>query len=225
MRVSAVATTRNLLGPLVRTAYRIYVSGAHHVPSHGGLLLIANHPGIADATLLGAAAPRPVRVVSEAGALAGAWSLLSAATGRIVVSSDEDAPAALRQAVAAIDAGEAVGMFPEGRLPSVDDPGRAAILGPAYVQVRTGAKVVPVALLGSHGRRPTDPPAPRSTVDVVFGEAFRLPAPIDPLSRAAIVDVAESLRQRLADHVMTARARTGRVAVDDPSAPRKDGAP
>ena len=65
----------------------------------------------------------------------------------------------------------------------------------------------------------------RDDVDVVFGEAFRLPAPADPLSRAAIVDVAESLRQRLADHVTTARARTGRVAVDDPSAPRKDGAP
>lgn len=225
MKFSAVATTRNLLGPLVRTAYRIYVSGAHHVPARGGLLLIANHPGIADATLLAAAAPRPVRVVSEAGALGGAWSMLSVATGRIVVSGDEGAPTALRQAIAAIADGEAVGMFPEGPLPSIDEPHRAASLGPAYVQVRTGAVVVPVALLGSHGRRPTDPPAPRSAVDVVFGEPFGLPAPADPLSRAAIVDVAETMRQRLADHVMTARARTGRVAFDESAAPRKDGAP
>lgn len=225
MRISAVATTRNLLGPLVRTAYRVRVAGAHHVPPRGALLLIANHPGIADATLLAAAAPRPVRVVSDAGPLAGAWSVLSVATGRIVISGDEDAPAALRQVIAALGEGEAVGMFPEGPLPSVDQPGRVAALGPAYAQVRTGAAVLPVALLGTHGRRPTDPPAPRSIVDVVFGEPCDVPAPADPLSRAAVIDVAETMRQRLTDHLITARARTGRVAVDDPWAAREDDVP
>ena len=224
MKVSAVATTRNLLGPLVRAAYRINVTGAHHVPLKGGLLVIANHPGIADATLLAAAAPRPVRVVSEAGALAGAWTALSAATGRIVVAGEDDAADALRQAIACVDVGEAVGMFPEGRLPTVDEPQRSATTGAAYVQVRTGVPVVPVALLGTHGRRATDPPAPRSVVDVVFGEPFWPPAPADSLSRAGILDVSEALRQCLADHVATSRARTGRVGVDGPAAAGQDGA-
>jgi len=223
MSFSGVATTRNLLGPLVRAAFRVHVTGAHYLPSHGGVLLIANHPGIADATILTAAAPRPVRVVSEAGALAGAWTALSAATGRIVVGEEDDAFDALRTAVEAVAAGDAVGMFPEGRLPSVDEPHRVAAMGAAYVQVRTGVPVVPVALLGTHGRRPTDPPAPRALIDVVFGQAFRLPAPADPLARGSIVDVAELLRQHLADHVATARARSGRVGLEELPTTRKDG--
>lgn len=223
MKISAVATTRNLLGPLVRAAFRIQVTGAHHVPTSGGLLLIANHPGIADATLLAAAAPRPLRVVTDAGAFAVAWSAVSAASGRIVVADESDASEALRVACDVIGHGEAVAMFPEGTLPSVDRPDRTAALGPAYVQVRTGVPVVPVAVLGTHGRRPTDPPAPRSVVDVVFGEAFVPSAPTDACARAAIVDVAEVLRQRLADHVATARARTGRAEVGGAVPTGQDG--
>ncbi|MBM3689834.1 MAG: hypothetical protein FJW80_09330 [Actinobacteria bacterium] len=223
MKVSAAATTRNLLGPLVRMAYRVNVIGAHHVPARGGLLLVANHPGIADATFLGVASPRPVRVLIEAGAFAPVWSALSRSIGRIVVADDDQA-AGVRDAVTLVGGGEAVAMFPEGGLPSVDHPGRVASLGAAYVQVTTGVPVVPVALLGSHGRRPTDPPPVRATVDVIFGVPFT-PQPVsDPCVRATVVDVAEVLRQCLADHVMTATHRTGRVAVAGQSFTRKDGA-
>jgi len=223
MKISGVATTRNVLGPVVRAAFRIHVTGAHHVPRRGGLILIANHPGIADAVVLAAAAPRPVRVVSEAGALAGAWAALSAATGRFVVGEGDDGSDALRAAVVAVGAGDAVGMFPEGRLPSVGGSHRVAAMGAAYVQVRSGAPVVPVALLGTHGRRPTDPPPPRSLINVVFGQAFRPPPPADPLARGNILDIAELLRQQLADHVVTAIARSGRVGLEGLPTTRKDG--
>lgn len=224
MRISGSATTRNLVGPLLRGMFRIRITGAHRVPLRGGLLLVANHDGIADATLLATASPRPVRVVSEGGVLPAAWQRLSGATGRIVVADESAAESAIREAVARLFASEAVGMFPEGPLVARAATGRSTLPGAGYVQVRSGVPVLPVALLGTHGARPTDPPRPRAEIDLVFGDPFLPEAPADPFSRAGILGVAEEIRQRLADHVAVARARTARADVPSIDGAREDGA-
>lgn len=223
MRVSGFATTRNFAGPLVRGAYAIRVTGAHRVPRRGPVLLVANHGGIVDATLLATISPRPVRVVTSGGVLPGLWQRASSATGRIVV--DVDPSSALRAAVSALAAGHAVAMFPEGDLPGEQVPGLRSVLpGAAYVQVASGAPVLPVALLGTCGERPTDPPRLRADIDVVFGEAFTPAPPVDPRSRAGILEVSEAMRQGLADHLDIARARTARVDVPGVSSSGEDGA-
>ena len=223
MKISGFATTRNLAGPMVRGAYAVRVTGAHLVPRRGAVLMVANHGGIVDATLLATMSPRPVRVVSSGGVLPGVWQRVSSATGRIVV--DDQPSAAMRAAVGALASGDAVAMFPEGELPeTAGETLRPILPGAAYVQARSGAPVLPVALLGTLGERPTDPPRLRSPIDIVFGEPFVLPSPSDPCSRAAILDVAEAIRQRLADHLALARARTARVAVPGLAAPVEDSA-
>lgn len=223
MKISGFATTRNLAGPLVRSAYAVRITGAHRVPRRGAVLIVANHGGIVDATLLATVSPRPVRVVSSGGVLPGVWQRTSSATGRIVV--DDDPSAAMRAAVDALTSGNAVAIFPEGELPEMASQTLRPILpGAAYVQVRSGAPVLPVALLGTHGERPTDPPRLRSPIDIVFGEPFMPPSPTDPCSRAAILDVAEAIRQRLADHLVLAQARTARVAVPGLAVPGEDDA-
>lgn len=211
MRLSGVASTRNLLGPALRGGFRLQVTGAHLVPARGPVLLVANHDGLADATFLALGGPRPVRVVTDAGTVPGLWGRLSGATGRILVR--QDPAAALRAAAAALRAGAAVGMFPEGSLPPRHSSGRLRPTGPgaAYVQVTSGAAVVPVAMFGTAGQRPTDPPAPRSRIDIFFGEPWLPPPPKDPRSRAAVLEVAEAIRQRLSDHVDVSRARAARL--------------
>lgn len=217
MRISGAATTRNLLGPALRGLYRVRLTGAHHVPRSGGVLLVANHDGLADATILALSGQRPVEVVADGGTLPGLWERVSGVTGRIVVGENPDS--ALRDAVRALTEGRAVGMFPEGSLPDAVGTDQARAVGPlrpvrpgaAYAQVRSGVPVVPVALLGTAGTRPTDPPRPRSILDIVYGEPFVPAPPADPWSRAGILAVAEVIRQRLSDHVDLARARTGRT--------------
>ncbi len=211
MTVSWPASLRNVLAPVLRRAYRVRVTGAHRVPRSGGVLLVANHDGLVDATLLAVCGPRPVRVLTEPGAAAEAWARLTPLTGRIVLR-DDSPRSSLREAVRAARAGDAVGMFPEGPLnESVGPSLRPTLPGAAYVQVRADVPVVCVALLGTHGARPTDPPPPGAEVDLVFGEPFCPASPSDPFRASSLQDVAEQIRQRLADHLRVARARTGRT--------------
>ncbi|MFM9136304.1 MAG: lysophospholipid acyltransferase family protein [bacterium] len=224
MRVSWPASVRNVVGPVLRRAYRVRVTGAHRVPRSGGVLLVANHDGLVDATVLAVCGPRPVRVVTEAGALGETWARLASVTGRIVVQEGAPQPA-LRAAVAAARGGDAVGMFPEGALPESLATGlRPTGPGAAYVQARSGVPVVCVALLGTHGVRPTDPPSPGAEIDVVFGQAFLPEPPADPFRASALQDLAERIRQRLADHLEEASARTGRTDVPRVEAPGDNGA-
>lgn len=223
MKISGVATTRNIAGPVLRGAFRLRLTGAHRVPRRGPVLLVSNHGGIVDATLLASACPRPVRVVADGGVLPGLWRRLSSATGRILVT-DESADA-LRSAVSALQLGEAVAMFPEGELPESTVAGLRPVLpGAAYVQARTGAPVLPVAILGSHGTRPTDPPPLRGEIDIVFGEPFLPDPPDDACARAGVLEVSEAIRQCLADHLTLAQARTARVGVPGVGPSGEDGA-
>ena len=115
-------------------------------------------------------------------------------------------------------------MFPEGPLPDTSsDDVRPMLPGAAYVQVRTGVPVVPVALIGTHGERPSDPPLPRSQIDMVFGEPFTPQVPGDPMARSTIMEVAEVIRQRLTDHVDEAWRRSGRTGEDFSMPPGENG--
>jgi 1-acyl-sn-glycerol-3-phosphate acyltransferase len=215
------AHTRNLASPVLNRFFRIRLLGAHHLPRRGGVLVVANHPGLIDASLLSVSLPRPLRVLVDSGVMPGVWNALAGATGRIVTQGDDFERAALREAGEWLSAGEGVGVFPEG---SLSDGGvhrtRAAA---AYLQIRSNCPVVPVALFGTHGRRPTDPPKLRSTIDIVIGPVWQPPKVATPLSRAAVVSQAELLRQRLADHVVEAQSRAARAGVRLGSAQADNG--
>lgn len=195
--MSATATTRNLIGPILRAGYRVRVTGGHDCPRHGSLLIVAEHVGILDATVIATSLPRPVDVLVEPGVI----GLIAARTpGRIAV--DPASPvAALHQATDLLRHGRAVGAW------SGDGHEMAA----GYLQVRACCPVLPVAIFGSHGRRPTDPPPWRSVIDIVVGSPFLPDATGDPFARSTVLHAAEVIRQRVADHVETARRRTGRA--------------
>lgn len=57
------AFARVVVGLLVRTVMRVRPAGMEHVPTRGGVLLVANHVSLLDALLVEAAVPRTVRFV------------------------------------------------------------------------------------------------------------------------------------------------------------------
>ena len=198
------ASVRNLLGPVVRATYRVRVTGGHQVPRQAGVLILSTYSGLLDPTILSTNLTRPAAVVVGEGSTPPGWR---ETLGRIVVT--EQTPGkGLRDAVGLLREGHAVVMFPEGCSGTTGD----FVAGAAYVQAQTGVPVVPVTVLGSAGARPTDPPRLRSAIDVVIGEPFTPTAVADPAQRAAIMAIAEHMRQHFADHVLLSRSRAGRGA-------------
>ena len=92
-------------------------------------------------------------------------------------------------------------MFPEGtrgtgQLDKVND-------GLAYLALRSGAPVVPVAVLGTRDAWPRGPlvPRTRTRVRVVFGEPVTVEAAGDPRSRRTVAAAAEQVRVALVAHL------------------------
>lgn len=195
--MSATATTRNLLGPLLRAGYRVRVAGGHECPRRGAVLIVAEHRGLLDASLVATSLPRPVDVLVEPGTVG---ALTARTPGRIVVEPGSPV-VALRRATDLLRSGMAVGAW----------SGRSHEAAAGYLQVRAECPVLPIAIFGSHGRRPTDPPPWRSVIDIVVGRPFVPEAAGDPFARSTVLSVAEVIRQHVADHAAVARRRTGRA--------------
>ena len=128
----------------------------------GPIIVISNHTSYADGVLLALAARRmgrSLRLLATAGVFrAPVIGRLARRLGFIAVKRDTaDASASLDEAAAALAAGEAVGLYPEGRL--TRDPmmwPERAKTGAVRLALRTGAPIVPMAMVGAHevvGRR------------------------------------------------------------------------
>ena len=107
---------------LVRTLYRLRVRGVEqHVPDEGAALIVCNHVSYMDALILAGSIPRPVRFVMyhrifDIPVLR--W-IFRTAKAIPIAGAREDRALMLRafeQIEMALDAGELVGIFPEGGL-------------------------------------------------------------------------------------------------------------
>lgn len=122
----------------------------------GGIIVISNHTSYADGVLLALVCRRlgrSLRLLATSGVFR--VPVVGTLVGRLgfipVERGATNASSALDAAIEAIEAGEAVGIFPEGRLTRDPDhwPERAKT-GAVRLALRTGAPVIPVAMVGAH---------------------------------------------------------------------------
>lgn len=106
---------------LVKSLYRLRVSGIEHIPDDGPALIVCNHVSYMDALILSGAIARPVRFVMYYKIFqipVMRWIFRTARA--IPIAGAREHPALLLQAFAqietALDAGELVCIFPEGAL-------------------------------------------------------------------------------------------------------------
>lgn len=130
-------------------------SAAQALPG-GPIIVISNHASYADGVLLVLVCRRmgrSLRLIATAGVFRfPGLGWLARQLGFISVERGTDRAArALDVAVAALEAGEAVGLFPEGRTTRDPDnwPERAKT-GAVRLALRSGAPIVPVAMVGTH---------------------------------------------------------------------------
>ncbi|WP_338678176.1 lysophospholipid acyltransferase family protein [Streptomyces sp. SCSIO 30461] len=187
------------------------VLGAWHVPASGPVILAVNHSHNIDGPMLMGCAPRPVHFLIKREAFVGPLGRFLRGIGQLEVDRNSADRAAITSALAVLDNGGVLGIFPEGTRGEGDFT--AIRSGLAYFAVRSGAPIVPVAVLGSSERSgrliPALPPL-RGGVDIVFGEAFTEGDGTGRRTRRVLDDASVHIQKRLTAHLENARRLTGR---------------
>lgn len=212
--------------------------GQEHVPADGGVILAANHISHADPLLLADYVLYGVRRVPRFMAKDTLFKG-NGIVGRVMRGAKQipvyrrtaDASLALRDAVAALDRGECIVIYPEGTV--TRDPGKwpmQAKTGVARLALLSGAPVVPVAQWGAQEildsyHASGFHPLPPKRISVVAGPPVDLSAYRD---RELTVDVLRAatgeVMGRLTAMVEELRGETApdTVHVHDPKAPTVD---
>ena len=203
-RPYVVAGCRWLGQRVARALFRLEVVGGERVPAEGPVLLAGNHSGFVDGPLVFLVSPRPAALLAKSEIFAGLGATVFGWLGLIPVHrglADRDA---LRAGLAVLSGGGALGVFPEGtrgsgQLEQVHD-------GLAYLALRSGAQVVPIAVVGTAAAWPRGARVPRlrAPVRVVFGAPVRVEVAGDPRSRRTVAGAAEQLRVALVTHLRAA---------------------
>lgn len=193
---------------LAHVLLRVEVVGRHHVPADGAVLLAGNHSGLLDGPLVFFFAPRPAVLLTKSEIFVGGWRRPLGWLGLVPVHRGTADRAALQATLAELAAGGVVGVFPEGTrgtgsLEQVAD-------GLAYLAVRSGAPVVPIAVTGTAAALPKGKVLPRfrAPVRVSFGAPVVLTVDGDPRARRTVRAAAEQLRVALVDHLSDATRRS-----------------
>jgi 1-acyl-sn-glycerol-3-phosphate acyltransferase len=192
--MGAYRLARGLFLLIAGPMFRFQVSGAERIPRNGACVVVAPHRSWLDPACVGGACPRPVRflIMDRVYRMRRAhWFYRAMKT--IPVSPDgRNSVGALRAALKALQAGELVGVFPEGRVYPSARPGPVQP-GAALLAVRSGAPVVPLFIHGSaeawpHHRRF---PAP-AAVSVRVGPTLEVPP---GRGRSAVEELVRSIEQ------------------------------
>ncbi|HEV7626784.1 MAG TPA: lysophospholipid acyltransferase family protein [Streptomyces sp.] len=209
--VRGAAIGRRIGVGLMYGLWRPRVLGARRLPPTGPAILAVNHSHIIDGPMLMGTAPRPVHFLIKQEAFVGPLDPFLRGIGQIEVDRNTVDRAAVLSALGVLERGGVLGIFPEGTRGQGDFASLRS--GLAYFAVRSGAPVVPVAVLGSNdrpGRLAKALPALRSRIDVVFGDPFEAGDGSGRRTRSALDEATVRIQRRLTDHLADARRRAAR---------------
>ncbi|MFF1307545.1 lysophospholipid acyltransferase family protein [Streptomyces sp. NPDC058307] len=187
------------------------VLGAWRMPATGPVILAVNHSNILDGPMVMGVSPRPTHFLIKKEAFIGPLDPFLIGIGQVKVDRSGADRGAITQALDVLKTGGVLGIFPEGTRGEGDFASLRA--GLAYFAVRTGAPVVPVAVLGSSekpGRLIKGLPPLRSRVDVVYGDPFEAGDGSGRRTRKALDEATERIQKQLSTHLHNARRLTGR---------------
>lgn len=140
-----------LVGGLLEALWGVRVKGLEHVPPEGPLILAGNHLNVLDGNVLGWAvhAVRRPRFLAKAELFREPFlRWLFTSTGCIPLDRTGDVTAAMRAAIAALRAGSALVLFPEGRRRKPGEGPLPPKSGVGFLAATAPAPVLPARILG-----------------------------------------------------------------------------
>ncbi|GAA0935238.1 lysophospholipid acyltransferase family protein [Nonomuraea longicatena] len=163
--------------PVATVMCRPHISGAANVPRAGGAILAANHLSILDSFLLPALLPRHVTFAAKSEYFSGnavsQWFMRLGGSLPTDRDSAHAAQAMLDAAATLLENGELFGIHPEGTR-SPDGRLYRGKIGVAWLALKTGVPVLPVALSGTERVLPVGAKVPRpSRIGITIGAPMR----------------------------------------------------
>ncbi len=146
------------VGAALARVFDLRVDGLEHLPPRGPYIIAANHHNYLDGVVLGVAVPAPIGflVMPRVWRATPLHPLLHRHLGSIPLRLDRPDAGALRAALAALQNGRVVGIFPEGPF-SVRGRLEPGLPGVALLALKSGVPVVPAGIRGTYealvGRR------------------------------------------------------------------------
>jgi 1-acyl-sn-glycerol-3-phosphate acyltransferase len=195
------AAATAIAGVPIRWYCRLKVTGADLVPRTGPAILAANHRSMWDIPVHVVASPRPVMFMAKRELFGDPfrrwlWHVL----GGFPVRRDIADVRAIDTALALLERGQAVGVYPEGTRSKTGEM-LPFLKGAAWLALRTGAPLVPCGLSGTGptgngvGRH-----LRRKDVRVRFGRPIRVETEKDAAARK---EKAERLTETLLEQIQT----------------------
>ena len=187
---------------LARVYFRTYARNKHRMPD-GAVIISPNHRSNLDVPLLGATSPRRLRYLAKGSLFKTRfWGWFLTTLGGFPLDRESSADrGALKAALAVLERGEALAVFPEGERkagPTVYPMADGAV----WLSVKSGAPILPVGIGGSERALPKGANVPKpSKLVFLYGD------PIPPLSnpdgrrvsRAQLREASDHLRATLQD--------------------------
>jgi 1-acyl-sn-glycerol-3-phosphate acyltransferase len=184
---------KRLAGGPIRTLTRLEVRGVENVPMTGPVIVAANHRSMLDIPVMVVASPRMIYFMGKVelfGGPARRWFFHR--TGGFPVRRDQADLRAIDTALALLNRGDAVGIYPEGTRQRLDDALQPFLNGAAWMGLQTGAPIVPCGVKGTARR------GWPKRVRVSFGDPIRVEMHPDPVLRRP---TAEAITARLFEEI------------------------
>jgi 1-acyl-sn-glycerol-3-phosphate acyltransferase len=185
---------------LMRLLFRLEAVGRELVPPTGPVLIVSNHVSMLDPPLVGGSVPRPVFFLAkeELFRIPLFGRLIRALNARPVRRDGSDTRA-LKAALALLQDGRALLVFPEGTRGVEGEAPREGKAGVGMLAVLSGAPVVPVYVSGSGAALPRGRALPRPVkVRVTFGPPLTFKRASDDGRKEAYREAAQEMMRAIA---------------------------
>lgn len=146
-----------------KIVYRVKIEGTENIPQEGALIFCGNHRTYLDPPLIVVTAGRHMRFLAKEELRKNPFfAFLGMVFEGIYVKRDSKDISALKEAVKTLKAGKCIGLFPEGTRNGLEKNDGKLKNGASYLALKTGAKIVPVGIIG--------PSKPFTKNKIVYGE-------------------------------------------------------
>lgn len=197
---------RPTIGRLFLLAFRVRLHGIENVPA-AGAIIAGNHVSHMDPVLLWCGSPRPVHFMAKRELWDGRFlRWFMPRVWAFPVNRGGADRAAIDNATRLLDAGELVGIFPEGTRSEDAEALGQAHGGAAFIALRAGVPIIPTAFVGTENVLPKGAKLPRlRRVTVSFGSPVSPDMFQDGSRKQRVEAMTATVMQHIASEIERAR--------------------